>query len=276
MTPNRALIVGGTSGIGRGIALALAERGDIAVTIAGRSQERGQEIVKELEAMCPSQPHSFRQVNCFDLSDVKKLADTDANLLIMTQGMATIQGYTPTTNGLDQKLQLHYFSRIYLARLMAPKLASSSNGRILTVLSAGIHSKYKNYEKDFDLKESYSVRNAADAAGFYTDAGFESLALEYPDIVVAHAAPGFVNTSWGTEMPWWLRGPIRILQPLGRSPQKCGTLLTTGWISLDSASAGNNFFLLDQDGKLISNGVRHTDQERQEIWIKTLELLPDD
>ena len=269
----KALVVGGTSGIGKGIALALAHRGDVAVTIAGRSQERGDEIVKELQSICPSQEHSFQQVDAFDLKSVKKLSAIDANLLVMTQGMGSLQGYTPTVDGIDQKLQLHYFSRIYLAKLMAPKL--SPPAKVLTVLSAGVHGKYKGYKEDFDLVQTYSQMNAANAAGFYTDAGFESLARQYPSIIFAHAAPGFVNTNWGSEMPIVLKGILRLMQPFARSLEKCGQVLTTGWMELEPKD-GKNFFLLDQNGNIIHDGLKHNEEEREVIWAKTLELLPVD
>ena len=74
----------------------------------------------------------------------------------MTQGMATTQGYTPTTvDGFDQKLQLHYFSRLYLARKLAPHMPSG--GRILSVLSAGVHNRYEKFDSDFELKKHYSI-----------------------------------------------------------------------------------------------------------------------
>mmetsp|Transcript_972 Transcript_972/g.1218 ORF Transcript_972/g.1218 Transcript_972/m.1218 type:complete len:134 (+) Transcript_972:2463-2864(+) len=123
----RALVVGGTSGIGHGIALALAKLGHN-VMIAGRSAARGEQIVSELEEQSAAATHSFHPVNAFDLHSVRQLAqhaskdDSSIDLLVMTQGMATIQGYTPTINQLDQKLQLHYFSRIYLAQLLAPTM----------------------------------------------------------------------------------------------------------------------------------------------------------
>jgi NAD(P)-dependent dehydrogenase (short-subunit alcohol dehydrogenase family) len=271
----KALVVGGTSGIGKGIALALAQRGNVAVTIAGRSKERGDEIVKELEKICPSQKHSFQQVDAFDLKSVKKLADVDTNLLVMTQGMGTLQGYTPTVDGIDQKLQLHYFSRIYLANLMAKKLSTKESPKVLTVLSAGVHSKYTGYKDDFDLSKTYSQMNAANAAGLYMDAAFESLAKRYPSIVFAHAAPGFVNTNWGTEMPVMMKGLIRMMQPLGRSLEKCGELLTTGWMELEPTD-DNNYFLLDRNGKVVMNGMKHNEEDREVIWTKTMELLPED
>jgi 3-oxoacyl-[acyl-carrier protein] reductase len=47
----RALVIGGTSGIGYGIARSLAKEG-CNVTISGRSKERGEEIVRELKELC--------------------------------------------------------------------------------------------------------------------------------------------------------------------------------------------------------------------------------
>jgi NAD(P)-dependent dehydrogenase (short-subunit alcohol dehydrogenase family) len=271
----KALVVGGTSGIGKGIALALAQRGDVAVCIAGRNQERGLQVVQELTAICPRQEHSFRAVDCFDLESVKKLADVDCNLLVMTQGMATTQGYTPTKNGMDQKLQLHYFSRLYLAKRMAPRMAGKANARVLTVLSAGVHGRYAGYETDFELKQSYSTLNAANAAGFYTDAGFESLANAYPTIVFAHAAPGFVNSNWGSELPAVLWGVVRAVQPLGRSIVKCGQLLSAGWLKLPNEGFNGKYYLLDRNGNVIENGIKHTNEERDVIYSKTLAMFPD-
>ena len=49
--------------------------------------------------------------------------------------------YTPTTpeeGGLDQKLTLHYWSRMLLAKRLAPLLEGSTDGRVLSVLSAGV------------------------------------------------------------------------------------------------------------------------------------------
>jgi hypothetical protein len=44
---------------------------------------------------------------------------------------------------------------------------------------------------------SYSLKQAADAAGFYTDCALASLALANPEVRWVHAAPGFVASNWG-------------------------------------------------------------------------------
>lgn len=76
--------------------------------------------------------------------------------------------------------------------------------RVLSVLSAGYHSAYKDYEKNPDLSKSYSlssenkvffyffcvkfnfsspslsIKDAANAAGFYNDIAADKLSEEHP------------------------------------------------------------------------------------------------
>ena len=106
LSSRRALVVGGTSGIGKGIAMALAKR-QYEVIVAGRSEANGQAVIQQLEG--GSSKHQFVSIDAFDLASVKKVAGSVAgniDVLVMTQGMATLQGYTPTKDGLDEKLQL--------------------------------------------------------------------------------------------------------------------------------------------------------------------------
>jgi NAD(P)-dependent dehydrogenase (short-subunit alcohol dehydrogenase family) len=203
-----AIVVGGTSGIGMGIALRLAEAG-AAVTIVGRDRTRAVQIVEQMKSAAPdgsAAVHSFKQCNCFLLSNVASCAaeltaesgSKKLDFLVLTQGMATTQGHTPTAEGLDEKLALHYYSRVAFAKALAPLLESATpGGRVLSVLSAGVHGTYGGWRDDTAISAAnYSLKNAADGAGFYNDLAVDSLSREHPTLSFTHAAPGFVNTNW--------------------------------------------------------------------------------
>ena len=130
---------------------------------------------------------------------------------------------------------------------------------------------HTKFETDFDLSRgSYSISNAANAAGFYNDAEFETLSSSNPTWTVAHAAPGSVNTSWGTEMPWYLRGLVRMVQPLGRDLETCGEILTKALLEIKEPG----YHRIDQNGKTVTDKKLYTNEERESIWKKTLDLLP--
>ena len=132
-----AVVVGGTSGIGHGVARRLAQAG-VSVTIVGRSERN---ILRELQEVSPpgsNASHSFVPVNGFLLSSVdeaaKKICNTHEKLdyLVQTQGMATTQGFTPSPEeGLDQKLCLHIYSRASFARQLAPLLEKGHDSRFV-------------------------------------------------------------------------------------------------------------------------------------------------
>ena len=49
-------------------------------------------------------------------------------------------------------------------------IAQAEAPRVMSILSAGVHSPYAKYAEDPELSQgSYSIKNAADAGGFYND-----------------------------------------------------------------------------------------------------------
>ena len=180
----RALVVGGTSGIGEGIAIRLAEA-NFAVTIVGRDEKRGAAIVEQLASKSNAGvKHDFMACDASLLGNVVGCAarysvqHDSLDVLVLTQGIATMQGRTPTTEGIDVKMALHYYGRMAFVDALLPLLRNTPTPKVLSVLSAGVHAPYKNWSDDPELKTHYSLKNAADAAGFYNDLALDALSRD--------------------------------------------------------------------------------------------------
>jgi len=283
----RAIVVGGTSGIGHGIALSLAKAG-CSVTIAGRSEARGSSVVRELETVAAASAaqrgrpsFTFEALDCFSLPACRDFASRHAasrgslDFLVLTQGMATLQAHTPTPathGGLDEKLTLHYWSRVLLAKQLAPVLERSADGRVLFILSAGVHGPYAKYAEDPELSRGgYSIKAAADAAGFYTDIAVEQLSTEHPSVTFLHAVPGFVATSWGTEMPLAVRMAVRVMQVFGRSKEEAGELMSKGLVC--DRYRGGGWYLLDQYGEPSAAVTALHEAAKAKVWAHTQRVV---
>ena len=78
-------------------------------------------------------------------------------------------------DGNDQKITLHLWSRAAFANQLLPALRKSTmpgGSVVMSILSGGVHSPYQGYMTDPELKDTYSIKNAADMAGYYNDLFF--------------------------------------------------------------------------------------------------------
>ena len=277
----RALVFGGTSGIGRGIALKLGELG-ASVTVLGRDAPRGAAVVAALQASNPAGSHAFVPCNAFLLADVARAAaaaqpeaSPPLDLLVLSQGMATLQGFTPTAEGLDEKLALHYWGRVAATRALLPQLRRAPSPVVLSVLSGGVHSPYAGWREDLELRQGrYSLPAAANAAGLYNDVAAEAQAAEAGNagVLFLHAAPGFVNTRWGVELPWLARILVRAVQPLGRSPEACAEALLAPVAARAAGPAGGGWGIVDQNGRPAAPTPAQG-EAREGVWAGTRAVL---
>ncbi|KAL7534651.1 hypothetical protein ACHAWF_004906 [Thalassiosira exigua] len=321
--PKTAVVVGATNGIGRGIACRLAREGFRVVAVGRDREGREAEVLRFLgecsasassssapssSAECSSSSngigHEFRPCDAFELALVKSCARDIArdheslDALVMTQGMATVQKFTPTSEGNDQKLTLHFWSRAAFAACLLPALRTTQPSAfmpggpvVLSVLSGGVHSPYSQYRDDPELKEHYSISNAANFAGYYNDLFFDKLAVQPSNrgINFVHAAPGFVASNWGTEMPAWLRKPIRGMQRLmGKSIDECAEFMVRpmlqcadGGLELEppprpagsTAEPRRGLYVMKEDGTGGKLTKGHTEEAMDAVWSSTEDVL---
>lgn len=274
-----AIVVGGTSGIGKGIALRLAQA-NASVTIIGRNEEAGNEIVsqmKELSSHAANPPvFKFMKCDAMLLSNVKSCAEELAkagnpiDTLVLTQGIASVNGHTPTSEGIEQKLAIHYYGRIAFAKCLIPQLEAAEKPQVVSVLSAGIHAPYAGYAEDPDLEKNFSIKNAADAAGFYNDIGLDMLSKEHSKVTFIHTAPGAVKTNWGLDFPWYLRLPLRGLQAFFRTTEDCAEYHMFAMQQL--LSQPSDFYLFDANAVPTKKTTLH-EEAAEKVWAHTKSIL---
>lgn len=277
----------------------LAEQGYLVIAVGRGRPGRAEKVIHTLEGKTKGSnvadgvipKHEFRPCDAFSLASVHQTAadimsdHSAVDALVMSQGMATTQGFTPTAEGNDEKISLHYWSRMVMACTLLPALRKStmSGGSVvLSILSGGVHSPYKNYQSDPELKINYSLLNAANIAGFYNDLGLDALSLRKDNrgVNFIHAGPGMVNTNWGTELPWYFKGIVRMFQPLGRSAKDCAEYMLSptvfasanGEISLDRQVDGG-VYIMNSNGKSGKLTNMHTKEARDFVWDVTAGVM---
>jgi len=199
-----ALFVGGTSGIGENTmkqfyATAPSPR----VYFVGRSQASADRIIEAVKPLNPDGKLQFIQADVSLLKNVDEVCrkfseeEKELNLLVMTQGFLTLDGRTETKEKIDTKLSLNYFSRAKFIQNLLPILSTTASSskfgaRVLSVLAAGEEGKINS--DDMELRNTFSLKNAATHAITFNSASFQYLSTKYPDIAFIHAFPGTVAT----------------------------------------------------------------------------------
>ncbi|RAL00856.1 uncharacterized protein BO80DRAFT_493742 [Aspergillus ibericus CBS 121593] len=225
-----AVFVGGTSGIGLSTAREFTRHATAPhIYLVGRNEAQASEIITELKTI-----NEFATVD-FIKSDVSLLKNVDlacqeitkkeskVNLLVLSAGIMTTQGRTETSEGLDRKLSLHYYSRMRFIDNLLPSLTrAASSGhlaRVVSVFSPGHEGKL--IENDLDLKHNYSLSNAAAQASTMTSLYMTRLSATHPSISLVHSLPGGVNTNLMRDFNPLVRcltsGLLTLMTPLGSS-----------------------------------------------------------
>lgn len=177
-----AIFVGGTSGIGQGIAEAFARhtKGNAHIVIVGRNRAAADTIISQFPKPAEGGAkvsHEFVQCDITLMKNVQSVT-TDLvsrfpkiNFLVMSPGIMTMNGRDETEEGIDKKLAVHYYARWKFTNDLLPLLRKAKedgeDAKVLTVMAAG-----KGGEIDLDdlgLKKTFSVKNAALQGPTYND-----------------------------------------------------------------------------------------------------------
>ena len=124
---------------------------------------------------------------------------------------------------------------------------------------------------DPDVRAHYSLSNAADAAGLFNDVALDALSRQNGNeqVLFIHAAPGVVATNWGSEMPLYIRAPLRALQAVAplRSPADCAEAMLAPVFDAAAGGGGGRggFRLIGPDAQPAAKTAVH-DEAREALW----------
>ncbi|KAJ8514254.1 hypothetical protein ONZ45_g8181 [Pleurotus djamor] len=255
-----AVVVGGTAGIGAALAVKIAQYSSAPnIHIVGRSQSSADQVISQMKELNPKGDYRFHECDASLLSNTRSLATSlsntlhKINFLVVSQGLLTMQGRTETTEGVDIKMALHYYSRMFFIQTLLPNLLKAAeegeDARVMTVLDSVRGDLKKLNFDDLDLKKKYTLSAVA------------SHCISMTDVAVHHAYPAFVKTSGARNLPWYLSGPANLLASVaGVTPDECAEQLFEGFVQ-DSMKAGAHF--VNSDGKEVK-GKENVSEEVQD------------
>jgi NAD(P)-dependent dehydrogenase (short-subunit alcohol dehydrogenase family) len=135
LSGQRALVTGATSGIGRAVAVKLAEAG-ATVVVTGRRADLGKETVKAAESI-GGEAHYF-VADLGDLTDVRRLAEEAGEIDVLVNN-AGIYPFGPTleqdVETYERVFDVNVRGPYFLTAALLPKMIAKGSGSIVNVSS---------------------------------------------------------------------------------------------------------------------------------------------
>ena len=245
------LITGGTSGIGKAAATALAAMG-AEVVVTGRNRGRGEAALAEIRRASGSEKVSLMLADLAVQAEARKLADNfrerHDRLDVLVNNAGLIQSKRKETpDGIELTLAVNHLAPFLLTNLLLDLLEKSAPSRVITVSSEA----RRHAEIDFDDLQSERRYRAFPVYGMTKKANIlftYELAerLEGTGVVANCVHPGGVNTNFGDDN----RSPgillFRAFKPFMRTPEQ-GADTVIYLASSPEAAEMNGKYLTDRE-----------------------------
>ncbi|MEU7475558.1 SDR family oxidoreductase [Lentzea sp. NPDC042327] len=237
----KALVTGATSGIGRAIAVRLAEAG-ATVYLTGRRAELGKETVELVEKAGGTAHFIVSDVG--DLDDVRKLAQEvgEVDILVNNAGIFPFSS-TPeqSVETYEQVFDVNVRGTYFLTAALAPAMVAKKKGAIINISSIGAAAGNA-------VTSVYSASKAA------VDAFTRSWAVEFGGhgVRVNSVAPGPVRTDAAVVQAGEVFEEFSAQLPLGRVGEPEEIADTVLFLASDRSSFVTGVVLAADGGYLAS------------------------
>ena len=223
-----ALITGGTSGIGKATAVALAAMG-ADVVVVGRNRERGEVALEEIKSQSHSESVELMLADLSVQDEVRGLAgaflERYDRLDVLANNAGLVQSKrTETADGIETTLAINHLAPFLLTNLLLDRLKQSAPSRVITVSSEA----QRWGDMDFDDLQStqkyrgfpvYGMTKLANIMFTYELA--ERLKGTFVTANCLH--PGPVGTNFGKNNGGPMTLLFRAAKPFMRTPERIVT-----------------------------------------------------
>lgn len=220
------LVTGGTNGIGKATAQALAQMG-ATVVIVGRDAQKAAQVSKEIQAATGNQIVDWLLADLSSQQDIRRLAAefkskySQLHVLINNAG-GTFMTRQLSVEGIEMTFALNHLAYFLLTNLLLDTIKASAPARIINV-SSDAHSGGKIEFDNLQGERSYS------GIGPYGNSKLANILfttelarrLEGTGVTVNALHPGLVSTGFGKNNPGLVMKIMGVVIPLiARSPEK--------------------------------------------------------
>jgi retinol dehydrogenase-14 len=269
------LITGGTSGIGRATATALAAMG-AEVVVSGRSRQRGDAAVEEMRDTSGNEKISLMLADLAVQAEVRGLAEEFRKrydrLDVLVNNAGIIQSKrTETPDSIELTLAVNHLAPFLLTNLLLDLLKESAPSRIVTVSSearrgAQIDFEDLQSERRYRAFKVYGMTKLANILFTYELAE----RLEGTGVVANCLHPGGVNTNFGNNNHSLGTLLFRAFKPFMRTPEQ-GADTVIYLASSPEAGRMTGKYLIDR--KVVSSFEEpHDEVTQKRLWEVSEEL----
>jgi len=262
----KALITGGTSGIGRACADFMSKRG-VSVTITGRNQQKGEKALQDNSSL------NFIQWDMANWGEIPKIVEDldDLDYLVLNAG-GMPDSYQTNEEGVEAQFASQLFGHFYFSKLLQEKGKLKKGARIVWVTSGGM------YLRSLELKSIF-YNHKYDKVATYANVKRAQVTLlpylkeQFPDQTVVMMHPGWAETpgvdsaipGFAEKMQGRLRTPLEggdtILWLLATS-----TPLDSGSLYFDRKKVKNHlFWFTKKSDKLLPQLIKILEDQQPKL-----------